>query len=333
MKKRKNPWYKEIWILTIISIIIAVLAFLVNALNLYPMWTLIGALFLVIIAFTSILVSRKKLFSYLNLIPIWSKIIFTSCLVIILLILIFVPRKTPPPTSEFPEFIIHGVLPVHTIKKRPDMQLHEDFPVSEEQGLYFVIELSSKDQTVNVSSLEMEGRLYLNMREYAFYLEENFGKKPPELNKEIAKKKPYFKIKWIAWPSRPDPPRLDAYDNKLFLFTFLDPAIESPNRFFLTKNDARGYIGYENPEHRPKLESTHPNLVEFTETEIINNEPIIVGLRDDFRNGNIKYYLKIGEKKIPIEKEKIRNIETRYPRQEENLMQIPLEKIYYRKIY
>ena len=213
------------------------------------------------------------------------------------------------------------------------MQPHEDFPIPEEQGLYFVLELSSKNQTVNVSSLEIEGRLYLNMREYAFYLAENFGKKPPELDKEIAKKKPYLEIKWIIWPSRPDPPKLDAYDNKLFLFTLQEPTTESPNRFFLTKDDAREYIGYENPEQRPKLESTHPNLVEFTETKIINNKAIIVGLRDDFRNGNINYCLKIGERKIPIEKEKIKNLKIEYFEQEKDIMQTSLEEIYYRKTY
>ncbi len=230
--------------------------------------------------------------------------------------------------SEFPEVIIHGALPVHTIKKRPEMQPHEDFPVPEEQGLYFVLELSSKNQIVNISSLEIEGRLYLNMREYAFYLEKNFGKKPPEINKEIAEKRPYFKIKWVAWPSRPNPPKLDIHDNKLFLFTLQEPTTESPNRFFLTKDDAHEYIGYEKLEQKPKLESTHPNLVEFTETNIINNKAIIVGLRDDFRNGNIKYCLKIGEEKIPIEKEKIKNLKSEYFGQEDNIMQIPLGKIY-----
>lgn len=237
-------------------------------------------------------------------------------------------HKTVPP-----EVIIHGALPVYTIKKRPDMQLQEDFPVPEEQGLYFVLELSSKNQIVNVSSLEIEGRLYLNMREYAFYLEENFGKKPPVLNKEIAEKKPYFEIKWIAWPSHPNPSKLDTHDNKLFLFTLQEPTIESPSRFFLTKDDAHEYIGYEKLEQNPKLESTHPNLVEYTETKIINNKASIVGLRDDFRNGNIKYCLKIGEKKIPIEKEKIKNLKPEYLGQKENILQIPLEKIYFRKIY
>jgi hypothetical protein len=101
----------------------------------------------------------------------------------------------------------------------------------------------------------------------------------------------------------------------------------------LTKDDAHEYIGYEKPEQKAKLESTHPNLVEFTETKIINNKAVIVGLRDDFKNGNIKYCLKIGDKKIFIEREKLKALKSEYFGQKDNIMQMPLDKIYYRKIY
>ena len=78
---------------------------------------------------------------------------------------------------------------------------------------------------------------------------------------------------------------------------------------------------------------SHPNIQEFLEKKTDGNKSYFSNIRKDFLNGNIKWYLKIGEQEILIPNEKIKPMKFEPLGQEDDISKVSLESIYYRKSY
>ncbi|MDD3905783.1 MAG: hypothetical protein PHS46_04520 [Candidatus Omnitrophica bacterium] len=239
-----------------------------------------------------------------------------------------------PQSSEKPyivsQSIIKGVLPVCTIKKIPYQAFGEKLE-QEEDGLYFILEISTENQPLNLSHIILKGELFLSGNE-GLWLKGVAGKTLYQINNQISEKRPYYAIKWVT--SSPIPNKFDKNESTLALFVLKEQDTEQGRSFLSDSDDhLKNYVGYKTLGQAPKLESTHPNIQEFLEKKIDGNKTYFSNIRKDFLNGNIKWYLKIGEKEILIPNGKIKPIKFQPLGQEDDILKVSLESIYYRKSY
>lgn len=229
------------------------------------------------------------------------------------------------------ESIVKGVLPVLAIKNLPSVQAPGRKIDRKEYALYLILEISANDHSLNLTHIILEGELFLNHYEYSLK-KENIVETSPQISKEIQEKRPYYKIKWIT--SSPIPSKFEKNQIALTLFTLKELDVNQIRSFVSKDDDFLGnYVGYKTLGQIPKWESTHPNIQEFLETKVENNKPYYSGIREDFMNGNIKWYLNVGGEKILIPSEKIKPVKVEYLSQEDDFIKKSLESIYYREWY
>jgi hypothetical protein len=199
-------------------------------------------------------------------------------------------RLTPPGLNMI------EILPVCISAPRLPTQSHESV-----FGISAIVRCRAGNRTVFVSGLDFLGKMYLSAEEYITFTDKH---KRVEIEREVSLRKPYFSILWNGWPEdQGSSVRLEPYEEKYIRFVFL-----APKPFFYVREGGSPHLGYADGTKQPDRIGTSPNLYDIFKLRLnIEQEGqrkyamwTPYGLREDIREGNLQFQIRVGARQITI---------------------------------
>jgi len=174
-------------------------------------------------------------------------------------------------------------------------------------GISVIVRCQAGSRTVFVSGLDLIGKKYLSVDEYSAYTGK---KKMKDIEKEVAERKPYLSLLWSGWPEEQGVSvRIEPYEERYIRFIFLKP---SPFHYFNIEGPP--HLGYDDKSKEPDRIKTIPSLFDiFKMRSTFEKQPdgttvqylIPYGLRDDIKNGSLKFQLRVGSRQRVISSQDI----------------------------
>lgn len=211
----------------------------------------------------------------------------------ILSILVFVYSLIPDPLGLYDRLPlstlkVNKIIPVCVVRDIK-VTLPEGHKMPQEWGMYLVCEVVNGEKDSYIESINIFGDLPLDL---SFYipLDFNIGRSIEEIEQEFEEKQPFYRIRWLAWPtSLPSAYHLSPREPGLLVFTLWNPIIYGDREagWFCPYED---YIGYSYPRKEPVRQCGYPSAHQFLTLQIGHN---IKGLNPDLFTENISWTIRV----------------------------------------
>lgn len=187
-----------------------------------------------------------------------------------------------------PSIDVMGVLPV-----RVDSTLIEPNLIRERYGVSFIIQIHNKNQTAFITGLDISGKMYLSPIDWESYSKLN---NIYEIAKECSSKRPYHRISWSCWLTESQVAiKLEPDEIRFIKFTLIEPG---PMVGII--RDER-YLGFDNISKTPDIYDYKPYVYWIFNIVLGPNKKFWpYGLRNEFVEGEINLYIRMGSKSVKI---------------------------------
>ncbi len=220
-----------------------------------------------------------------------------------------------------PDVKVTSITPVMIYKKRIWPFSSDKKITIMDKGISLVLHLESGSKPVVVSRLKVIGKVFVSSN---FYLagQDCVGRTLDDLGKEWEDRRPYVKIDWTAVvDEKKSSSTLNAFDDQFICFNLMEPIVDgqSEDGWEMPISD---YFGHLDGSKEPTKTRTYPKFDFFFKR--VDHQDFPSGIRDEIKNGDIKFILMAGSKEIVIPYESF-NSSKLYP--EKYWDKNPIEKL------
>lgn len=156
---------------------------------------------------------------------------------------------------------VEGITPVCVLRERKDLTVN-GWPAPQEWAMYLVCAINNGGRDTYIDSLSISGKLPLGLVDY-MTLHSTVGHSISDIEEEFNSKRPFYRVRWGAWPTDSSAPfHLAPSESRLLIFTLWDPII-SGQREAGWRVPREDYIGTTVPLKEPTRQCGFPSAQEF----------------------------------------------------------------------
>lgn len=194
---------------------------------------------------------------------------------------------------------------VGSIKKYP----LESIGSIEVEGVSLILRVRTRGREASIAAVDAMGKLYLDSSEAYYFIaresKENIEREEREAL--IAKRKPYYRVFWSAWPENGHiPTRIERFEERYVKFTFMEP--ELLNGQIFRENQAQ-YVGFEDGFKEPIRKLTQVSVNKFFKQRVVGDKDLPVqqqkrvsyDVRDELKSGILVLQVRVGSKHLNVD--------------------------------
>ncbi len=223
-----------------------------------------------------------------------------------------------------PNATVVGLVPVYVYSREEAPHISGGKITITKKGIFVIARIQNGTRSASTSGIDIAGKIYLPFADYDWYGDFPEGTTYPEIAQDFSRRKPYVIISWTGWPSDQNAPvRLAAHEERFIRFTIRELRSGEWPRIVPLGD----YLGFDDGTKMPKRKVYLPETKFLFKYELMRS--LAHDLRDEVKNGLVKFRLRLGAKRILVPSSKILGFRRVTKRQWDEL---PAQTIYFREL-